>query len=362
VSCVDESRSPEGGYAEGWSRFFIEAVSPAPGNIVQASPRNLQFLDAPCCPCRFREGYREESWIARIFWELLKEKPAPVLPGIDPGLFSFDDLAAAIPGPGGGPPTDICAYRTSLTALYGGDPRVGEIYYRNMVAVRQDGRCGDSPEDRDRDGVPDITDNCPFVANRDQEDADHDSVGDACDDCSLPDPDQLDLDHDGVGDRCEGPPAVSVTATPSSGAAPLEVHLSGSAVDLGGAIASWTWEVDGVTAGEGPTITVTLGAIGDHEAVLRVVDDDGMEGIGTVTIRVGLEIPSIGNVNGDLQIDISDPVSLLGFLFLGGAQPACEPIGDCADANADGKVDLSDAIHLLAYLFLGGPPPGTPAG
>jgi hypothetical protein len=238
------NRSPERfiAWVEGWSRFFVEAVSPAPGNIARP---NLQFLDAPCCPCRFREGYREESWIARIFWELYKEKPAPVLPGIDPGLYGFDDLAAAIPGPGVGPPLNICAYQTALTALYGGDPRVGEIYYRNLVAVDQGGRCGDVPGDRDHDGVPDGADNCPFVANHDQEDADHDSIGDACDGCSLPDPSGTDLDYDGVGDRCEGPPAVSVTATPSSGAAPLEVSLSGSAVDIGGTITSWTWEVGG---------------------------------------------------------------------------------------------------------------------
>ena len=34
--------------------------------------------------------------------------------------------------------------------------------------------------DRDRDGVPDATDDCPDSANADQADADHDGVGDAC--------------------------------------------------------------------------------------------------------------------------------------------------------------------------------------
>jgi hypothetical protein len=37
------------------------------------------------------------------------------------------------------------------------------------------------PKDTDGDGVPDATDNCPEVANRDQADADRDKVGDACD-------------------------------------------------------------------------------------------------------------------------------------------------------------------------------------
>jgi hypothetical protein len=33
----------------------------------------------------------------------------------------------------------------------------------------------------DADGVPDVTDNCPFVANPDQANYDNDSMGDACD-------------------------------------------------------------------------------------------------------------------------------------------------------------------------------------
>jgi hypothetical protein len=36
------------------------------------------------------------------------------------------------------------------------------------------------PADGDRDGVPDVTDNCPANANRDQTDADADGIGDAC--------------------------------------------------------------------------------------------------------------------------------------------------------------------------------------
>jgi hypothetical protein len=35
--------------------------------------------------------------------------------------------------------------------------------------------------DRDRDGIPDRTDNCKKVANPDQADGDGDGKGDACD-------------------------------------------------------------------------------------------------------------------------------------------------------------------------------------
>jgi Thrombospondin type 3 repeat len=36
------------------------------------------------------------------------------------------------------------------------------------------------PPDRDRDGIPDFRDNCPDVANPDQQDIDHNGVGTAC--------------------------------------------------------------------------------------------------------------------------------------------------------------------------------------
>ncbi len=63
--------------------------------------------------------------------------------------------------------------------------------------------------DSDGDGVPDSTDNCPFVANADQADGDGDGVGDVCDNCpATSNPDQTDTDLDGVGDACDNCPTV----------------------------------------------------------------------------------------------------------------------------------------------------------
>jgi hypothetical protein len=80
--------------------------------------------------------------------------------------------------------------------------------------------------DTDGDGIDDVADNCPSVANADQADIDFDQVGDVCDPCVDPDfdgfgnpgypattcpldncpfaenPDQTDTDGDGVGDPC----------------------------------------------------------------------------------------------------------------------------------------------------------------
>ena len=59
------------------------------------------------------------------------------------------------------------------------------------------------PIDGDGDGSADVDDNCPLVANPQQEDADGDNVGDVCDNCLItPNTDQLDIDENGVGDLC----------------------------------------------------------------------------------------------------------------------------------------------------------------
>ena len=58
--------------------------------------------------------------------------------------------------------------------------------------------------DKDNDGIPDSSDNCPTVPNLGQGDQDHDGVGDACDNClKVANADQADVDGDGVGDVCD---------------------------------------------------------------------------------------------------------------------------------------------------------------
>jgi len=64
------------------------------------------------------------------------------------------------------------------------------------------------PGDRDGDGVPDLRDNCPDVANADQHDEDGDGVGNPCDNCpATPNAMQANADADGVGDACDPEPA-----------------------------------------------------------------------------------------------------------------------------------------------------------
>ncbi|MGQ9589809.1 MAG: dockerin type I repeat-containing protein [Planctomycetota bacterium] len=64
-----------------------------------------------------------------------------------------------------------------------------------------------------------------------------------------------------------------------------------------------------------------------------------------------------GDANMDGAVDVSDPLGILGYVFLGKASPKCR---EAADSNDDGEIDVSDAVYTLAYLFSGGPPPPPP--
>ena len=62
-----------------------------------------------------------------------------------------------------------------------------------------------------------------------------------------------------------------------------------------------------------------------------------------------------GNVDGN--VDLSDGIYVLNFLFLGTVAPTCF---DAMDTNDTGVIDLSDGIAVFGFLFLGGPPPAAP--
>lgn len=64
-----------------------------------------------------------------------------------------------------------------------------------------------------------------------------------------------------------------------------------------------------------------------------------------------------GDSNADAQVDLSDAVATLQYLFIGGMQPPCL---DAADVDDDGEIAITDPIALLGYLFLGGRPIPAP--
>ncbi len=100
----------------------------------------------------------------------------------------------------------------------------------------------------------------------------------------------------------------------------------------------------------------------DHTEGMQTIVIEGEE-ICIHEICTGCEVPPRlpsgavflrGDANRDGQIDISDVVTMLSFLFAGLETPGCL---DAVDSNDDGGIDIADAVRLLAYLFAGAPPP-----
>ena len=87
-------------------------------------------------------------------------------------------------------------------------------------------------------------------------------------------------------------PSVLASATPSEGAAPLDVVLSAVASDPDGTIVLYQWDFDGdgnfdYSSTVSPTVTHTYPNNGLYHATLRVTDNDGLWSTSSVDIAAG---------------------------------------------------------------------------
>jgi 6-phosphogluconolactonase (cycloisomerase 2 family) len=98
--------------------------------------------------------------------------------------------------------------------------------------------------------------------------------------------------------------------------------------------------------------TDTLDSVGRYEWKVKAKDNWGAETWSKQTWHFVYFVR--GDVSGDTQIDASDVVYLINYLFVGGPPPDPLAAGDC---NRDTVVDASDVVYLINYLFVGGPPP-----
>jgi hypothetical protein len=90
--------------------------------------------------------------------------------------------------------------------------------------------CPNAPTDTDADGIADVVDNCPLIANPGQADGDADNHGNVCDNCPATyNPDQQDSDSDSVGDVCDPTPLpLSTGLIDSRSNRPLGAHEASS--------------------------------------------------------------------------------------------------------------------------------------
>lgn len=98
-------------------------------------------------------------------------------------------------------------------------------------------------------------------------------------------------------------------------------------------------------------------ALGDYDYTI-VANKNGTDSVAVAcTATVNGPIFIRGDVNADGNVDIGDPVAVLGYLFGGSPAPPCL---DAGDVNDDGTVNVADAVYDLTYLFSMGAAPLPP--
>lgn len=114
------------------------------------------------------------------------------------------------------------------------------------------------------------------------------------------------------------------------------------------------------------------------EAPLLEIEDEGRQRSGAVALDAGPNFPGAcfrwarvtvacpppepetfrrGDCNDDGEVNISDAVCVLNWLFLGSRDPGCIA---ALNTNGDEDVDIADPVYSLWFSFLGGPPPVPP--
>ena len=175
--------------------------------------------------------------------------------------------------------------------------------------------------DDDNDGRPDAEDNCPVAGNAEQEDADGDGVGDACDNClDVANDDQADNDEDGLGDACDADDDNDDVCDP--GAVTTETDTCTGADNCDHALNPLQDDSDGDGVGDAcDTCAGTTGPQGDS-------DEDGL-----------------GNVCDTCQGFTAEPVACATDADCTAAGGICLESGACiaeGDTDGDGTADSCD--------------------
>ena len=147
------------------------------------------------------------------------------------------------------------------------------------------------------------------------------------------------------------PPEITAV-TPSSGPGGVTVTITGS---------NFTDSEDTeVFFGASAASEVQVGSPEELTCRMPPCDEEGT--VFDVTVRttggeavlqnayecVGGTLFKRGDANADGELDISDAIFLLSYLFGSGRIPRCEKAGD---ANGDGTIDLGDVVRILGFLF-----------
>lgn len=94
----------------------------------------------------------------------------------------------------------------------------------------------------------------------------------------------------------------------------------------------------------------------DYSFTLRIEDSSDPVRISQCIFQLVVNPPPpiCGDANGDQEVNVTDIVSMINYIYLGGPVPDPEEVGD---VNCDGKISLTDIIYLVNYIFRGGDEP-----
>jgi len=83
--------------------------------------------------------------------------------------------------------------------------------------------------------------------------------------------------------------------------------------------------------------------IGWLDTTVIIVDDGSMTAL----------VPTCGDMNGNIDVDIADITRLISHLYLGGEPPVCMRAAN-VNGSPDGTVDISDITRLIQFLYMNG--------
>ena len=155
----------------------------------------------------------------------------------------------------------------------------------------------------------------------------------------------------------------TLTTLRNAGVPVVVVLVSGRPLDIASQISNWNalvaaWRAASLLAPPEPAKSLApverLAVVSGSCSPITATQIERAEAVGFEVIDLDPHDP---DWTGDGTVDISDPVSLLRHLFLGGAASPCAAAGDADDG---GSLDLTDAVLVLDHLFQGGPPPASP--
>lgn len=86
----------------------------------------------------------------------------------------------------------------------------------------------------------------------------------------------------------------------------------------------------------------------DFEAETLTFQSNDRLGLPSDPFLLSLKAYTLGDVNGDGEIDVADAIAIIGFIL---GDEDDDFIPDAADYNGDGEIDVADVIDIIEFIL-----------